>query len=100
MSVRNLILLLALPFLSCNNRRIDAGTISLQYGWKCRTGDDLRWASIAYDDTAWGPIQTGDPTGRSPIFDKYDGYAWCREKIFLPSSMKASIHLRDSLIFF
>jgi alpha-galactosidase len=88
---------LALFLLSChdqvNNR------ILLQDGWKFRTGDDLSWATPGLNDTSWAPISVGQ-LSEPAVFDKYDGYGWYRDNVFIPASLKDAPHVGDSLIFF
>jgi len=61
----------------------------LTSGWKFQTGDDLSWASPAYDDSGWKEI-TGGIAWESQGYENYDGFGWYRKKVFIPSSIKKS----------
>ena len=58
--------------------------VSLDRGWKFHTGDDLAWASPAYDDSAWQPIQVGR-TWETQGHRNYTGYAWYRRHLVINS---------------
>ena len=55
--------------------------------WKFKTGDDMQWASATYDDSRWDEIKAGiqwEPQG----YNSYDGFAWYRVTITIPSTLK------------
>jgi len=73
--------------------------ISLNEGWIFKTGDSLAYREPALDESGWDSI----PVNRiweECGYDPYDGYAWYRLKVTLPSSLKQSASLRDSLLLF
>jgi cephalosporin-C deacetylase len=55
--------------------------------WKFKTGDDVSWARIEHDDSDWKEIKAGE-FWELQGFDPYDGFAWYRMTIFIPSSYK------------
>ena len=64
--------------------------------WKFHTGDDASWANPGFNDQDWKPILVGkywEPQG----YSGYDGYAWYRKHILIPSSLKNSSFLKESL---
>lgn len=59
----------------------------------------MSWAAPSYNDSAWSPVRVGLSSGPA-IFDKYDGFAWYRFSTVIPSSLKRSPHIDDSIKFF
>ncbi|MBK7215345.1 MAG: acetylxylan esterase [Bacteroidales bacterium] len=56
-------------------------------GWKFKTGDDPSWSDPSFNDSEWGsisPLKFWEQQG----FPAYDGIAWYRVKIVIPSSYK------------
>lgn len=56
-------------------------------GWKFKTGDDPSWSNPSLNDSEWGsisPLKFWEQQG----FPAYDGIAWYRVKIVIPSSYK------------
>ncbi len=51
--------------------------------WQFHVGDDLAWASPAYDDSAWQPIETGR-TWEEQGHPGLTGFAWYRKRLLLP----------------
>jgi hypothetical protein len=66
---------------------------------KFKTGNDVAWKELSFNDADWKTIQTG-AHWESQGYDKYDGYAWYRFHFFLPSSLKENALWKDSLRFF
>jgi sialate O-acetylesterase len=52
--------------------------VSLSGYWKFSIGDDLQWASPAYDDSDWDQIAVPDQWEEQGYRD-YNGYAWYRK---------------------
>ena len=46
-----------------------AGSVRLDGPWQFHTGDDHRWASPSFDDSAWEPIQVSSSWGSQAIRD-------------------------------
>jgi cephalosporin-C deacetylase len=59
----------------------------LKFEWKFKLGDAPEWAGENFDDSGWPTIQAGDIWEKQGYFD-YDGYAWYRQKVFVPLSLK------------
>jgi alpha-galactosidase len=72
------------------------GIISLNQPWKFIQGDNLAYAQPGFDDSGWKTIPV-DRIWEASGYDPYDGYAWYRFKVVIPSSLKNSAFLQDSL---
>ncbi len=48
--------------------------------WRFQTGDDLRWADPAFDDSSWPTVSLSSALAEQGI-DTYNGYAWYRLKL-------------------
>lgn len=83
----------------CKNKSIANSIIPLNQGWKVKLGDNMLWSTSAYNDSLWDSVMVAQNTGPE-IFEKYDGFAWYRIKIFIPSSLKQYAHVNDSVKFF
>jgi cephalosporin-C deacetylase len=59
----------------------------LRYTWKFSTGDDPVWASPGFDDSGWKTIQAGTDW-ENQGYGTYDGFAWYRQTLSIPSSLK------------
>jgi cephalosporin-C deacetylase len=59
----------------------------LKFEWKFKLGDAPEWAGENFDDSGWPTIQAGDVWEKQGYLD-YDGYAWYRQKVFVPLSLK------------
>ena len=77
---------------------INSNVISFERGWKFKIGDDCVWAEKDFDDSKWDSIQIG--LWEDQGYQKYNGFAWYRMKVFIPSSLKESSYLKDSLQLF
>jgi alpha-galactosidase len=71
-------------------------TLNLNVPWKFIQGDNPQYSSVAFDDSKWKTI-TVDRIWESSGYDPYDGYAWYRLRIVIPSSLKNEAGLKDSL---
>ncbi len=63
------------------------------------TGDNMAYSNPVTDDSKWAAIQANkvwDAQG----YEKYDGYAWYRFHIVVPSSLKTNSFWKDSLRIF
>lgn len=87
------VLLALLQIFSVKTR---AQEINLGTGWKFRTGDHPNWAKVNYNDKNWKPVQTSLCWEKQGYPD-YNGYAWYRIKVIIPSSLKQKSYLKDSL---
>jgi hypothetical protein len=64
-------------------------TLPVDGVWQFQTGDDIAWASPAFDDSAWEPIHVGRSWEGQGHRD-YTGFAWYRRHIVLPSGTPAN----------
>lgn len=70
--------------------------ISLQKGWKFKTGDSQDWAAAAFDDHDWQDIDVTHQWERQG-FPNYDGFAWYRLKLTIPASLRNGSFFKDSM---
>jgi len=70
--------------------------VEISKGWKFIQGDNLEYANPDFSDSNWKPIEV-DRIWESQGVDPYDGFAWYRIKFVIPSSLKKSAYLKDSL---
>ena len=70
--------------------------IHLNNGWRFITGDSGAYKNPQFNDQDWKGIKV-DKIWESQGFDPYDGYAWYRISIKLPSSLKDSSYLKRYL---
>lgn len=77
-----LVILMALPFLAAAQNLLD-------FEWKFNTGDDVAWADPAFDDGAWDKLKAG-LEWENQGYGTYDGFAWYRQKVVIPSSLKGA----------
>lgn len=87
---KKLILLLLIPYLNF------AQEIDISKGWKFNQGDDINWSKSTFDDRKWKEIEL-NRFWEFQGYEKYDGYAWYRKKVFIPSSLKQNSYLKDSI---
>lgn len=73
--------------------------IPLNKGWKFAKGDNLSWAAPDFNDAGWADIAV-DRIWEQQGYDPYDGFAWFRLRVFIPSSLKNTGSLRDSLLIY
>lgn len=63
--------------------------IDLSSGWKLQTGDNARFAETGFDDQSWKAINVGANWESQGVAD-YNGIAWYRTRVVIPSSLKTS----------
>jgi len=73
--------------------------ISFEKQWRFTTGDNDIYKLPDFNDASW-PMIDMDKIWEEQGYDPYDGYAWFRTKIVIPSSMKEKSYLKDSLRIF
>jgi alpha-galactosidase len=71
-------------------------SVSLETGWKFVKGDNPAYADPAFDDSKWSPIQV-DRIWEAQGYDPYDGYAWYRLRVVIPSKIRDDARLKDGL---
>jgi hypothetical protein len=89
------LLLLAFLLLTACAEKKDV-ILTMDDGWKFKTGDSALYSSPDFDDASWDsifPRKLWEYQG----FPNYDGFAWYRKHILLPSEMKAAAFFKDSL---
>jgi len=80
------------------SRETEKNVISLDAGWRFSTGDDPVWASPGFDDSKWDtlfPTKIWEEQG----YMGYNGFAWYRLKLIIPSSLKEKAFIKDSVQF-
>jgi len=89
------LLLLVLILAACS-RSGDQDFLSLNSGWKFRTGDDLSWSSPGFDDSSWGTI---DPATiwEDQGFKGHNGFGWYRCKTLIRAALKENATSGDSI---
>ncbi len=79
----------------CQN--IQNQRIRLEENWKFINTDALEFANPDYNDSSWVSLKV-DQTWNKQGFPKYEGFAWYRITVVIPSELKKAV-LNDSLIF-
>lgn len=92
------IILIAIIGLSCQ-RNINEITIPINSDWKFIQGDNLDYATPSFDDSGWKNIKV-DKIWEEQGYDPYDGFAWFRFKVLIPSNLYKQAYLQDSLRLF
>src|SRR3977135_4278141 len=65
-------------------------------GWKFSTGDQPEWASPSFNDSAWARIKVG-ASWESQGYTAYNGFAWYRLHVRVPSGIKDKAFLKEKL---
>jgi alpha-galactosidase len=92
------IILMALVIVSCQ-RTINEIVIPLNSDWKFIQGDNLDYAASSFDDSGWKNIKV-DKIWEEQGYDPYDGFAWFRFRVVIPSDLHKQSYLQDSLRLF
>lgn len=66
---------------------VDGSTLSLDSGWKFKSGDDLNWAEPDLDDKDWVGVRPYYPLNLQNIDSR--GYGWYRVVFALPPEWRA-----------
>lgn len=72
--------------------------MELKDNWKFTIGDNLKWAEKDYDDSSWKAAIIGK-VWEEQGYKGYDGYAWYRLKVIIPSSLREQSTLKDLIKF-
>lgn len=64
----------------------EISAMPIEKGWRIQKGDDSAWSQLDFDDSAWKSITVGQPWEKGGL-PKYDGYAWYRLKLTIPSTL-------------
>lgn len=95
--MKNLFCLLAsILALTLHAQQPNVVSINLNQSWKFIQGDNLEYAQPGYNDSGWKNIHV-DRVWEASGYAPYDGYAWYRIEVVIPSSLKNSTFLKDSL---
>jgi hypothetical protein len=66
---------------------------------KFQTGDDRNWSQPGFNDSAWKTLKTTEVWDEQG-YGNYDGFAWYRLHVVIPSSMREQSLWKDSLRIF
>jgi alpha-galactosidase len=72
--------------------------IAIMNGWKFKTGDQPEWANPRFNDSGWSSIEIGK-AWEAQGYNNYDGFAWYRVHILIPSSIKEKAFQKEKLRF-
>ena len=72
--------------------------VPLTQGWKFHWGDSARFAQPDYNDGTWDTIAV-NRWWNDQGYPKKAGFAWYRIHVVIPSTLKQSAYLKDSLVF-
>ncbi len=72
--------------------------MDLAKAWKFKQGDNPDWKSPDFDASDWQEIEV-NRIWEKKGFPDYDGYAWYRTTIKIPSALKRNAYLKDSIQF-
>ncbi|MEY4906142.1 MAG: hypothetical protein RLZZ292_3957 [Bacteroidota bacterium] len=70
--------------------------IDITTNWKFSKGDNPEWATTKFDDKAWMTVPLG-VAWEIFLTEDYNGYAWYRKTLFIPSSMKKEVRKYGAL---
>src|SRR6186713_1647769 len=90
----SLLLIFSCMFLGALSARTQ--DLSIAEGWKFHLGDSTIWAGKIFNDSAWKPIRTGAPW-ETQGYRGYDGFAWYRLHVIIPSSIRDKAFLKEKL---
>jgi alpha-galactosidase len=77
---------------------VPAQDLPINGAWKFKTGDQPDWASPTLNDSSWTPINIAAPW-ETQGYKGYDGFAWYRRHIIIPSSIKDKAFLKEKIRF-
>src|SRR5512133_3468599 len=69
----------------------------LKSDWKFKTGDQSEWKNPGFNDNNWSAISSGSDW-ETQGFSNYDGFAWYRQTITIPSKLKQDAQANGGLI--
>lgn len=92
------LILVVLLLVSCQ-RKINEIVVPLNSGWKFITGDNPEYSNPVFNDAEWKLIDV-DKIWEEQGYDPYDGFAWFRLKVTIPSKLHEEAFLQDSLRLF
>ncbi len=80
------LILVGLMEIRCGSSN-DVKSFMLPNQWKFQTGDSKDFSKIEFDDAAWKEIKI-DTFWEKQGYENYDGIAWYRAHVVIPSSLK------------
>ncbi len=89
-------IIISMVLVSCANRQQSKESIDIPKEWKFQTGDSIEYSKPDFDEKSWKIIQTGNPW-EAQGFTDYDGAAWYRNHLVIPSTLKKSNLLLKSV---
>ncbi|PWT73901.1 MAG: alpha-galactosidase [Bacteroidetes bacterium] len=72
--------------------------IVIKDGWKFKTGDEPQWSYANFNDSGWAQIEVGKPWELQG-YPGYDGFAWYRLHVVIPSTIKEKSFLKEKIRF-
>jgi hypothetical protein len=99
MKMKNIIIILFALLLASCQRKINEIQIPLTSGWKFIQGDSAEYSEPGYNDSGWKNIGV-DKIWEEQGYEPYDGFAWFRLKVTIPSKVYKEAYLQDSLKIF
>lgn len=94
--MRKLVIILIAALLVMPN--VEAQNL-LKYNWKFKTGDEPQWALPDFNDSEWETIEAGVDWEKQG-YNTYDGFAWYRQKVMIPSHMKRQAEEMGGLVLY
>ena len=76
----------------------EAQDVPITQGWKFKTGDQPEWTAADFNDKDWQNIEVGKPWEEQG-HPGYDGFAWYRLHVVIPSSIRKKSFLKEKLRF-
>jgi len=73
-----------------------AQKVSLEKGWKFRTGDSVGWSAPVLDEKDWREMRVDRPW-EGQGYANYDGFGWYRLHVTVPASLRQSSFFKDSI---
>ncbi len=77
----------ALLVLSCSRSKMNTDELVLPNEWKFTTGDSIEYSKPEFNDLSWKTIKV-DTFWEAQNYTDFDGIAWYRLKLVIPSSLK------------
>jgi hypothetical protein len=92
------ITVMAFLLASCKKSPENKDILTIRDAWKFKTGDNLEWAEPGFNDSQWDTL-TARLFWERQGYPGYDGYAWYRKSVFIPSYLKKNSFFGDTLQF-
>ena len=100
MKISNILLLIIFLIInSCATNQKTSEIFELSKEWKFQTGDDAEYSKPGFNDVGWKTIMA-DKYWETQGYTDYDGIAWYRVQVVIPSSFKTNNELQKTLKLF